>query len=83
MVMEESNLNYEKAIERLEEIVKKLESGGLSLEKSLEKFEEGVRLVKYCNKELNKAEKKVEMVIKEGDEFTDVIPFKDETEENK
>ena len=81
--MEESNLNYEEAIERLEEIVEKLESGGLSLEKSLDKFEEGVRLVKYCNKELNKAEKKVEMVIKEGDEFTDVIPFKDETEENK
>ena len=77
MVMEEDNLNYEKAIEKLEEIVKKLESGGLSLEKSLAEFEEGVRLVKYCNKELNKAEKKIEMVLKEGEEFKETIPFQE------
>ncbi len=83
MVMDESNLNYEKAIEKLEEIVKQLESGGISLEKSLEKFEEGVKLIKYCNKELNRAQKKVEMVVKEGQEFADIIPFTEEAEEDK
>jgi len=80
--MEENNLNYEKAIEKLEEIVEKLEEGGLSLEKSLAKFEEGVKLVKYCSKELNKAEEKIEMVLKKGQGFGETVPFTESLEED-
>ena len=71
------NLDFEEAIEELEKIVGGLEKGGLSLESSLEKFSRGVELVKFCSGELNKAEKKIEMVLKENDEFTDIVPFED------
>ena len=77
----EEELNFEKAINKLEKIVNRLESGGLNLDDSMEKFTEGVELVKYCNQELNKAEKKIEVVLKEEDEYSDIVPFQDETEE--
>ncbi|MDI3546725.1 MAG: exodeoxyribonuclease small subunit [Halanaerobiales bacterium] len=76
--MSEIELKFEEALDRLEEIVNNLESGGLTLEQSLEKFSEGVKLIKFCNQELNKAEKKIEMVLSEEEEFTRVIPYIDE-----
>ena len=42
---------FEEALERLEAIVKKLESGDLTLEESLKSFEEGTKLANFCNKE--------------------------------
>ncbi len=78
--MKNENINFEEAMDKLEKIVEKLETGGLSLEDSLEKFTEGVELVKFCNKELNKAEKKIEIVLKEDEEYGDIVPF--ESEEN-
>lgn len=79
--MSEIELKFEEALERLEEIVEKLESGGLTLDESLEKFSEGVKLVKFCNKELNKAEKKIELVLREDDGFGDIVPFSEGDEE--
>ncbi|ACL69407.1 exodeoxyribonuclease VII small subunit [Halothermothrix orenii] len=73
----EKELNFEKALKRLEEIVDCLETGGLSLDKSLERFSEGVKLVNYCNQELNKAEEKIEKVLKEGGTFTRSVSFED------
>lgn len=56
---------FEEAIEELEGVVEKLESGELSLEESLAAFENGVRLVKLCNQKLSDVEKKVELLIKD------------------
>ena len=53
------DMTYEKAMERLEKIVKELENGALSLDKSLKIFEEGTRLSTYCNDCLNAAELKI------------------------
>lgn len=72
--------DFEEAISRLEQIVEELEAGGLSLEESLEKFSEGVKLVKLCNQKLNRAEKKIEMVLKEDEEYTEIIPFSQKEE---
>jgi len=80
--MTEVELNFEEALERLEEIVDNLESGGLSLNESLEKFTEGIKLIQFCNKELNKAEKKIELAIKEGNEFTKTVPYFEEEGES-
>jgi len=60
-------MTYEKAMERLEEIVKGLENGALPLDKSLELFEEGTRLSTYCNACLNAAELKVTQFIDQQD----------------
>lgn len=60
-----SAIKFEDALERLEEIVKELETGDIELEKALELFEEGTRLARICAKKLTQAERKVE-VLKKG-----------------
>jgi len=79
----EEDLNFEDAVNKLEKIVEDLESGGLNLDKSLEKFVKGVELVKFCNQELNRAEEKIEKVLKEDDEFKDIVPFNFREENNE
>jgi exodeoxyribonuclease VII small subunit len=60
-----TSLSFEKALSDLEGIVQKLEKGGLSLNESLALFEKGVKLAKYLREELGKAEKKVEILLKD------------------
>lgn len=62
--------DFERAMERLEQIVKDLESGDLSLDESLKVFEEGVELSKKCYKKLGEAEASVKQLVKnESGEF--------------
>ena len=58
------NLNLEKALGELEELVEELESGDLPLEKAMKKFEEGIRLTRGCQAALKEAEQKVEILLK-------------------
>ena len=58
---------FEKALEELEEIVKKMEAGDLSLDESLKVFEEGIRLSRFCANRLDEAERKVEILLREDD----------------
>ncbi len=60
-------IKFEKALERLENIVNQLEQGELSLDESLKIFEEGVKLSKTCLKMLDDAERKVEILVKDKD----------------
>lgn len=57
-------MNFEKALTELEQIVNKLEKGGLSLNESLALFEKGIKLARFLRAELDKAERKVEILIK-------------------
>ena len=52
-------MSFEEALSRLEETVRKLESGSTSLDESLTLFEEGIELVKLCSGKLDAAEQKV------------------------
>jgi len=63
----DENMTFEKAIARLEEIVRMLENGSAPLDESLSMFEEGVALVKLCNSRLDNAEQKIKMLIKNPD----------------
>jgi exodeoxyribonuclease VII small subunit len=54
---------FEKALERLEAIVKKMEEGELTLEESLKAFEEGIKISRFCIKKLDEAERKVEILL--------------------
>ena len=58
---------FEASIKELEEIVKKLEGGELSLDEMLKLCEKGISLSRKCNKILNEAEKKVNMLVKKDD----------------
>ncbi len=64
---------FELSLDRLENIVNKMESGDASLEKSLEWFEEGMQLIKSCQKQLIEAEQKVEELIEKSSTELDSI----------
>ena len=70
--------NFEKALEELEEIVSRLDSGELGLEEMLEEFERGIKLVRSCQKFLEQAQKKVEMLIADSEK----LEFKELEEED-
>ena len=57
---ESSPESFESAMEQLENLVSKMESGDLSLEESLKAFEKGVNLTRFCQDQLQKAELKVQ-----------------------
>ena len=59
--------DFETALQRLEEIVKKLDSGDLPLASLLEVYEEGVTLSRFCQAKLEEAERKVEILNKKAD----------------
>ena len=60
------NMNFEQALDRLDQIVKKLESGETSLDQSMKLFEEGIALSGACNQMLKNAKQKVETLIDNG-----------------
>ena len=57
--------SFEKALQGLEKVVQRLESGDLPLEESLSAFEEGVRLTRVCSQRLDKAEKRIEILMRD------------------
>ena len=65
---------FEKSLERLETIVREMESGELSLEKMMKHFEEGMGLVGICSAKLNEVERKIELLVKKGGQAT-LAPF--------
>lgn len=56
-------MEFEKKIDRLQNIVTEMEKGSLSLEDSLKFFEEGVKLSRDCQSELSAAELKVKKLL--------------------
>ena len=69
MVDKKVTVNFEKALKDLEKIVEDLESGDLSLEESLKSFEKGIKLTRQCQRELEKAELKVQKLVEENGEL--------------
>lgn len=66
---------FEDSLKKLEAIVEHLEKGDLALEESLKLFEQGVGLSAACKKELDAAEGKVQMLIKQRDGSLKPEPF--------
>lgn len=59
--------DFERSLARLEEVVRKLESPQLSLDEAMRLFEEGVGLSRECQKQLEEAEGRVEILLKKAD----------------
>lgn len=66
---------FEESINQLEKIVDQLEKGDLPLEDSIKLFEEGVRLSSACKQELDEAEGKVQILLKQRDGSMKAEPF--------
>ncbi len=71
------NLTFEQALEELQNIVDKLETGEVTLEEAIEMYERGVKLSKYCIQKLTQAELRIKKIIKdEANGFT-LLDFND------
>ena len=64
----------ETALDNLENLVERMESGELTLEESLKAFEEGVRLSRDCQQALQQAEQKVRILLEQNSE-AEPAPF--------
>ena len=62
-----TDVPFEHALEELESLVEKMETGELSLEESLAAFERGVKLTRHCQSSLKAAELKVKVLTESGD----------------
>src|SRR5437870_13357800 len=62
----EPELNFERAMDRLEEIVEQMESGKMMLEELIVRYEEGMKLVKICQERLTSAEQKIEIIARDN-----------------
>lgn len=72
--------DFERSLARLEEVVRRLESPQLSLDEAMKLFEEGVALSRECQKQLEEAEGKVEILLKKADGKLAAEPFEPESE---
>jgi exodeoxyribonuclease VII small subunit len=66
---------FEQAYERLTEIAAELEGGETSLDESIERYEEGMKLIARCQKILEQAEAKIELLAKRADGQLEGEPF--------
>ena len=71
---------FEENMKELEEIAIELESGDLDLDASVAKFEEGMKLSKKCSETLEKAERKITMLIKNNNDELEEENFMQEEE---
>ena len=76
--MAEKKVSFEQAMDRLDQIVRRLEQGDVPLEEALDLFEEGSRLVKKCSAQLDKAEQKVSRLLAGPDGAPREVPFAEE-----
>lgn len=66
MAKKKTTPSFEEALSELEQLVTRLERGDISLEESLEAFERGVNLTRLCQKSLQEAEQKVQVLIEKN-----------------
>lgn len=65
-------MSFEESLEKLEEIVNKLENGDVPLDDAIDEFNKAMQLVKTCNDKLNSAEEAIAKIVQENGE---VIEF--------
>ena len=77
MPRKKSTALFEDSLEELEQLVEQMEQGEISLEESLKSFERGVKLTNTCQKALQDAEQKVQILLEKNGKQT-LEPFDDE-----
>ncbi|MEE1336012.1 exodeoxyribonuclease VII small subunit [Methanobrevibacter sp.] len=63
------DLSFEESLEKLEEIVNKLENGDVPLDDAIDEFNRAMQLVKVCNEKLNSAEESIAKIVEENGEL--------------
>jgi len=77
-----AKVKFEDTLKGLEDIVEQLEKGDLSLDEALSKYENGIKLYKQCVSMLEDAEKKIQILVKEGNGVLRKKDFEVGTDQN-
>ena len=64
-------MTFENALNELETIIEKLESGSPTLDKMMQLFEDGMKLMKVCQDHLSEVEGRITTLIKTQDKFSE------------
>lgn len=75
--------SFEKNIERLDTIVRQLEDADLPLEKALQIYEEGMKLSEICQKQLQEAEGRIQVLMKRAGGKIMAQPFEQDESETE
>jgi len=70
LMAKKNTLNFEKSMDELEQLVESMEQGDLTLEESLKSFEKGIQLTRSCQKALQEAEQKIQILLSKDGETT-------------
>ncbi|WP_231483596.1 exodeoxyribonuclease VII small subunit [Methanobrevibacter sp. YE315] len=62
-------LSFEESLEKLEEIVNRLENGDVPLDDAIDEFTKAMQLVKICNTKLNNAEEAIAKIVQDSGEI--------------
>lgn len=73
--MSDAEPGFDELLLRLRAVVERLEGGKLTLEQSLAAYEEGVSLARRGHAQLDRAEKRVELLVRAGQGGIEVAPF--------
>lgn len=71
MAEKKKELSFEESLEKLEVIVKKLESGEVPLDEAIDNFNEAMKLAKTCDEKLKNAEEAITKLVKDNGEVVD------------
>jgi exodeoxyribonuclease VII small subunit len=63
--------DFEKNLNRLEELSEEIKDTGISLEQALKDFEEGIKLAKSLEKDIDSIERKVQILMKDEEQNED------------
>lgn len=66
--MNDKELSFEEAVERINGIIRELESGELTLEESINAYENAIGIISACRKQLDGFHRKIEVLKKSGGE---------------
>ena len=79
MARKKQGVDFEAALEELEGLVERMEEGALSLEESLKTYERGIELSRACQKSLDAAEQRIQ-ILSEKDGATEMRSFQPDDE---
>ena len=71
MAEKKKELSFEESLEKLEVIVKMLESGEVPLDEAIDNFNEAMKLAKTCDEKLKNAEEAITKLVKDNGEVVD------------
>ncbi len=81
MPTRKKDIDLEKSLSQLEQLVEELENGELPLEKAMQKFEQGIKLTRECQAALKDAEQRVEVLTKSAGGGEDLEAFGEDADD--